>query len=280
MVGFGRVRRNGQDQPGDRPESFAQGKADGAAAIKDRVRERLGVRSTRSASRTSGSAPSSAAPWSASDRGKALELIDDVVRVAMSAGGAQIVGDREDRDDVRRAQSVPFAPIDDRTGAGDKAQGAATTGSPSVARRGGEAMSGERKQGSARKTRVEHGMRDALTEMIAADIKDPRVHAPTTADRGAGRAQRRHVGRALLRLDRRRRRDRRRGDRRAEQGRGLPARPARPRLSLQHAPELRFLLDRVDRHRARSSRRSSARTRSSARAAGRDVEAEKKEPKP
>ena len=32
---------------------------------------------------------------------------------------------------------------------------------------------------SARKTRVEHGIRDALTEMIAADIRDPRVHAPT-----------------------------------------------------------------------------------------------------
>ena len=32
--------------------------------------------------------------------------------------------------------------------------------------------------GSARKTRVEHGLRDALTEMIAADVKDPRVHEP------------------------------------------------------------------------------------------------------
>jgi ribosome-binding factor A len=32
---------------------------------------------------------------------------------------------------------------------------------------------------SARKERVEHAIREALTEMIAADIKDPRVHAPT-----------------------------------------------------------------------------------------------------
>jgi ribosome-binding factor A len=32
--------------------------------------------------------------------------------------------------------------------------------------------------GSARKTRVEHGMRDALTESIAADVKDPRVREP------------------------------------------------------------------------------------------------------
>src|SRR3982751_723274 len=33
--------------------------------------------------------------------------------------------------------------------------------------------------GSGRKTRVEHAMREALTEAIAADIRDPRVHAPT-----------------------------------------------------------------------------------------------------
>ena len=32
---------------------------------------------------------------------------------------------------------------------------------------------------SARKARVEHGLRDALQEMIAADVRDPRVHAPT-----------------------------------------------------------------------------------------------------
>lgn len=32
---------------------------------------------------------------------------------------------------------------------------------------------------SARKARVEHGIRDAVQEMIAADVRDPRVHAPT-----------------------------------------------------------------------------------------------------
>lgn len=32
---------------------------------------------------------------------------------------------------------------------------------------------------SQRKTRVEHGLRDTLTELIAAEVKDPRVHAPT-----------------------------------------------------------------------------------------------------
>src|SRR4051812_26969032 len=32
---------------------------------------------------------------------------------------------------------------------------------------------------SARKDRVAHAIREVLTQMIAADIKDPRVHAPT-----------------------------------------------------------------------------------------------------
>src|SRR5262245_27994150 len=36
----------------------------------------------------------------------------------------------------------------------------------------------ERSGSSPRKQRVEHGIRDALTEMIAADVKDPRVHEP------------------------------------------------------------------------------------------------------
>ncbi len=32
---------------------------------------------------------------------------------------------------------------------------------------------------AARRERVAHAIREALTEMIAADVKDPRVHAPT-----------------------------------------------------------------------------------------------------
>jgi ribosome-binding factor A len=34
-------------------------------------------------------------------------------------------------------------------------------------------------KGGARRERVGHNIRDALTEMIASDVKDPRVHAPT-----------------------------------------------------------------------------------------------------
>ena len=40
-------------------------------------------------------------------------------------------------------------------------------------------MKGGGNKGSARKERVAHTIREALTEMIAADVKDPRVHAPT-----------------------------------------------------------------------------------------------------
>jgi ribosome-binding factor A len=32
---------------------------------------------------------------------------------------------------------------------------------------------------AARRERVAHAIRDTLTELIAADVKDPRVHAPT-----------------------------------------------------------------------------------------------------
>jgi len=32
---------------------------------------------------------------------------------------------------------------------------------------------------NARKSRVEHAIRETLTELIASDVKDPRVHAPT-----------------------------------------------------------------------------------------------------
>jgi ribosome-binding factor A len=38
-------------------------------------------------------------------------------------------------------------------------------------------MSGKQ-GGSARKTRVEHGIRDTLTELIASDVRDARVHEP------------------------------------------------------------------------------------------------------
>jgi ribosome-binding factor A len=139
-------------------------------------------------------------------------------------------------------------------------------------------MSGERKQGSARKTRVEHGMRDALTEMIAADIKDPRVQAPTlltvarvelNVDMAVAKCYISIVG------------DDATADA-AIEGLNKAAGFLRGRLGrqlgLQHAPELRFMLDPTIDVSAKL-RAIVLEDEARARAAGRDVEAEKKEPK-
>ena len=96
---------------------------------------------------------------------------------------------------------------------------------------------------SARKARVEHGIREALTEMIAADIRDPRVHAPTVltvtkvelnVDLSVARcyvslvADDATADAALAGL---------------QKAAGFLRGPLGRRLSLQHAPELRFLAD-------------------------------------
>ena len=103
-------------------------------------------------------------------------------------------------------------------------------------------MSGERK-GSARKTRVEHGIRDTLTELIAADVRDPRVHAPQmltitrvelNVDLSVAHCYVSIVGddatadAALEGLDK---------------AAGFLRGPVGRRLGLQRAPELRFLAD-------------------------------------
>lgn len=96
---------------------------------------------------------------------------------------------------------------------------------------------------SARKTRVEHGIREALTEMIAADVRDPRVHAPTVltvtkvelnVDLSVARcyvsivADGATADAAMAGL---------------QKAAGFLRGPLGRRLSLQHAPELRFLID-------------------------------------
>jgi uncharacterized protein YlxP (DUF503 family) len=125
--------------------------------IKDRVRERAGVVLNEVGDQDVWQRAELGCAVASGDRGKALEVIDEVVRVAMSAGGAQIVAIAKDvttfspdpRDFVSRetasrsrraspagrrdplgenpegfaAESAPFTPIDDRTGTGDKAQG-------------------------------------------------------------------------------------------------------------------------------------------------------------
>lgn len=90
--------------------------------IKDRVRERLHVTVNEVGELDTWQRAELGCAVVSAERGKALELIDDVVRVAMSAGGAQIVGIAKDVTTFD-APSVPFTPIDERSGAGDKAQG-------------------------------------------------------------------------------------------------------------------------------------------------------------
>jgi len=90
--------------------------------IKDRVRERVGVVVNEVGDLDAWQRGELGAAVVSADRGKALELIDEVVRVAMSAGGAQIVAIAKDATTFD-AEAQPFVPIDDRTGSGDKAQG-------------------------------------------------------------------------------------------------------------------------------------------------------------
>ena len=98
-------------------------------------------------------------------------------------------------------------------------------------------------KGGARRERVAHNIRDALTEMIAADVKDPRVHAPTmltvsrvelNVDLSVARCYVSIVGddaTADAALD---------GLNKAA---GFLRGPLGRRLGLQRAPELRFLPD-------------------------------------
>jgi uncharacterized protein YlxP (DUF503 family) len=91
--------------------------------IKDRCRERIGVFVSEVGS------PEVKDAWrrgelgvavASSDRQKALALIDEVVRVAMSAGGAEIIAIAKDAITFD-AEPAPVAVVDDRTGSGDKA---------------------------------------------------------------------------------------------------------------------------------------------------------------
>src|SRR5512139_2040299 len=90
--------------------------------IKDRVRERLHVGLNEVGELDTWQRAELGCAVVSGDRSKALELIDDVVRVAMAAGGGQIVAVAKTVSTFD-AESLPFAPVDDRTGSGDKAQG-------------------------------------------------------------------------------------------------------------------------------------------------------------
>ena len=97
--------------------------------------------------------------------------------------------------------------------------------------------------GSARKARVEHAMRETLTELIAADVKDPRVHEPElltisrvelNVDMSVARCYVSIVGEDAV------------ADAALEglnKAAGFLRGPIGRRLGLQRAPELRFMMD-------------------------------------
>jgi len=89
--------------------------------IRDRVRERLQVTVNEVGEHDNWQRAELGCAVVSSDRGKALDLIDEVVRVAMAAGGAQIFAIAKTVTTFE-AESLPFVPIDERTGSGDKAQ--------------------------------------------------------------------------------------------------------------------------------------------------------------
>ena len=93
--------------------------------VRDRVRERLQVTVNEVGEHDNWQRAELGCAVVSSDRTKALELIDEVVRVAMAAGGAQIfaIAKTVITFDAESLPSISFpAQIDDRTGSGDKAQ--------------------------------------------------------------------------------------------------------------------------------------------------------------
>lgn len=94
--------------------------------VKDRVRERIGIVINEVGSQDTWQRAELGCSVVSHDRTKAHELLDDVVRVAaaaMVAGDAQLIGVAKDVIPFD-AQQAPYAEVDERTGAGDKAVGA------------------------------------------------------------------------------------------------------------------------------------------------------------
>jgi uncharacterized protein YlxP (DUF503 family) len=88
--------------------------------IKDRVKERVGVVINEVGELDSWQRAELGCAVTSNERRKALELIDEVVRVAMSASGGQVIAIAKDALTFD-APAVEAPPVDDRTGSGDKA---------------------------------------------------------------------------------------------------------------------------------------------------------------
>lgn len=90
--------------------------------IKDRVRERLGIVVNEVGALEQWQRAELGCAVTSNERQKALELLDDAIRVASAASGGQVVAVAKDAWTFD-APAVAVAAIDDRTGSGDKAAG-------------------------------------------------------------------------------------------------------------------------------------------------------------
>lgn len=95
--------------------------------IKDRVRERAGVILSEVGEQDIWQRAVLGCAVASGDPNKAREIVDEVVRISMSAGGAHIIGVARDVIPFE-GEPVPVVEVDDRTGAGDKALGAQDQG--------------------------------------------------------------------------------------------------------------------------------------------------------
>jgi len=95
--------------------------------IKDRVRERVGVAVSEVGEHDRWQRAGLGCAGTSGERAKALEILADVVRVAAgasTAAGASVTAIAKDVWTFD-APSAPLVAVDDRTGSGDKAAGAA-----------------------------------------------------------------------------------------------------------------------------------------------------------
>jgi hypothetical protein len=90
--------------------------------VKDRVRERIGVAISEVGALDTWQRAELGAAVTSSDRGKAQELVDQIVREVMSASGGQVVAVAKDAWTFD-TEPAPVALVDERTGSGDKAVG-------------------------------------------------------------------------------------------------------------------------------------------------------------
>jgi len=89
--------------------------------IKDRVRERLGVIVNEVGALDQWQRAQLGFAVVSGERGKAGELVDEVVRCVRENGDAQLVAVARELQTFD-AEAQPYVAVDDRTGAGDKAQ--------------------------------------------------------------------------------------------------------------------------------------------------------------